>query len=209
MESIRAGLVLNLKESVTPEVIAERDGALVQRAYAAWKNIPELILLGSKAAPRLPIFSFMIRHPSGYFLHHNFICALLNDLYGIQARGGCACAGPYAQDLLGMDSQMAERYENILMEDGRLDRTHLRRKEEHSSYEILRPGFSRLNLAYFASDAEVNFILNAVAAVAKNGWMMLPYYRMNAETGEWHHISQLVSTHALMIQFKIASILTF
>jgi len=192
-ESIRAGLVLNLKESVTAEAIVERDRALVQRAYAAWEHVPELILLGSQEAPRLPIFSFMIRHPSGYFLHYNFVCALLNDLYGIQARGGCVCAGPYAQNLLGMDSQLAQQYENILMEDGRLDRTHLRRKEEHSSYEILRPGFIRLNLAYFASDTEIDFILNAVTAVAKNGWIMLPFYRMNAETGEWHHHSQLVS----------------
>ena len=73
------------------------------------------------------------------------------------------------------------------------NRTHLRRKEEHSCYEILRPGFARLNLPYFASDSEVDFIINAVIAVAKNGWTMLPYYQMNAETGEWHHHTQLVS----------------
>jgi hypothetical protein len=75
-----------------------------------------------------------------------------------------------------------------------LDRTHLRRKEEHSCYEILRPGFARLNLPYFASDSEVEFIINAVIAVAKNGWTMLPHYQMNAETGEWHHHTQLVSS---------------
>ena len=34
------------------------------------------------------------------FLHYNFVSALLNDLYGIQARGGCQCAGPYGQTLL-------------------------------------------------------------------------------------------------------------
>ena len=40
----------------------------------------------------------LIHHPdSGKILHHNFVSVLLNDLYGIQARGGCACAGPYAQ----------------------------------------------------------------------------------------------------------------
>jgi len=198
VESIRAGLVLNLKESVTSEAIMDRDHALVQRAFAKWQNIPELLVLGSQQAPRLPIFSFMIRHPSGFFLHHNFICSLLNDLYGIQARGGCACAGPYAQDLLGIDPELAQRYEDILMEDGRLDRTHLRRKEEHSSYEILRPGFSRLNLAYFASDSEVDFVLSAVADIAKNGWIMLPFYRLNAETGEWHHYSQLVRISAII-----------
>ncbi len=51
--------------------------------------------------PRLPILSFMIKHGSSFFLHYNFVGALLNDLFGIQSRGGCACAGPYAQHLLG------------------------------------------------------------------------------------------------------------
>ena len=49
-------------------------------------------------ARRLPIFSLLVNHEdSGRIVHHNFISVLLNDLYGIQARGGCACAGPYAQ----------------------------------------------------------------------------------------------------------------
>ena len=194
VESIRAGLVLKLKENVTAEWIMEREEVLVQRAYSKWENVPEIIVLGSTRAPRLAIFSFMVRNKnSGYFLHHNFICALLNDMYGIQARGGCACAGPYAQDLLGIDEILAHRYQNILVEDSRLDRTHLRRKEEHSCYEILRPGFARLNLPYFASDSEIDFIIDAVIAVAQNGWALLPYYQMNAETGEWHHHTQLVS----------------
>ncbi|KZS11051.1 putative Cytoplasmic tRNA 2-thiolation protein 1 [Daphnia magna] len=192
VESIRAGLVLKLKESVTPEWIMAREDTLVQLAYANWEDIPELILLGSTKAPRLAVFSFMVRHlTSGYYLHHNFVCALLNDVYGIQARGGCACAGPYAQDLLGIDESLAHRYQEILVEDSRLDRTHLRRKEEHSCYEILRPGFARLNLPYFASDSEISFIINAVICVAKNGWKLLPYYQMNSETGEWHHHTQL------------------
>ncbi|VEL39477.1 unnamed protein product [Protopolystoma xenopodis] len=49
------------------------------------------------------------------FLHHNFVCSLLNDLFGIQARGGCACAGPYALDLLGISETMAHLYENVVV----------------------------------------------------------------------------------------------
>ena len=40
------------------------------------------------------IVSFVVKAPSGRFLHHNFVVALLNDLFGIQSRGGCSCAGP-------------------------------------------------------------------------------------------------------------------
>ena len=63
-----------------------------------WKTIPNLIILGDSPAERLPIFSFVILHQeSGRLLHHNFICTILNDVFGIQSRGGCACAGPYAE----------------------------------------------------------------------------------------------------------------
>ena len=80
----------------------------------------------------------------GLYLHHNYVCALLNDLYGVQARGGCACAGPYAQRLLGMDQDMAKDFEALLVEDDRLDREHLRRGHaEYSSLEVMRPGLSR------------------------------------------------------------------
>jgi len=82
------------------------------------RTIPELILLGSSSqnVKRLPIFSFMVRHPRGTFLHHNFVCAVLNDVFGIQARGGCACTGRYAHDLMGIDRELAKEYENVLLE---------------------------------------------------------------------------------------------
>ena len=67
-------------------------------ARSAWSDIPELVLLGCRDIPHLAIFSFLIRHQeSNLFLHYNYTAALLNDLFGIQSRGGCACAGPYAQ----------------------------------------------------------------------------------------------------------------
>lgn len=82
------------------------------------RTIPELILLGSGSqnVKRLPIFSFMVRHPRGTFLHHNFVCAVLNDVFGIQARGGCACAGRYAHDLMGIDQELAKEYQKALTE---------------------------------------------------------------------------------------------
>ncbi|XP_033110209.1 uncharacterized protein LOC117111409 [Anneissia japonica] len=184
--AIRAGMVFQLKEAVGADVITQKEHQLSKRALAAWKTCKNLVLLGNKSCTRLPIFSFLIRHPTTrQFLHHNFICAVLNDVFGIQARGGCACAGPYAQDLLGIDEKLAKEIESLLLEDSRLDRTHLRRYQEYSEREILRPGFSRINLPYFMSDAAVDFVVSAVAMVADEGWKLLPQYMFNPETGEW------------------------
>jgi selenocysteine lyase/cysteine desulfurase len=100
VESIRAGLVVALKQAVGTDLIQDRERRLLHRALARWRANPNLELLGNLEAPRLPIVSFRVRHGDRY-LHHELVVALLNDLFGIQARGGCSCAGPYGHRLLG------------------------------------------------------------------------------------------------------------
>merc|ERR1711962_372069 len=94
---------------------------------------------------------------------------------------------------MGLDEKLAQEYESLLVEDTRLDRTHLRRRmQENSDVEVLRPGFVRLNLPYTASDDDVDFILKSVAIVCTEGWKLLPQYNFNPETGEWKHFTNLV-----------------
>ncbi|RZF37598.1 hypothetical protein LSTR_LSTR003163 [Laodelphax striatellus] len=197
-------LVTNLSGCPNPGVLVSKKGLFknpvpngcgggtvffVRLVLSHLRNIPEVLVLGNSSphSRRLAVFSFLVRHPRGTFLHHNFVCAVLNDVFGVQARGGCACAGPYAQDLMGIDHDLAAEYEDVLMEDSRLDRRQLRRKEEHSAFEMLRPGFTRISLPYFMSDAEVTYVLEAVKMVATEGWKLLPQYLLNPETGEWRH----------------------
>ena len=88
-------------------------------ARSVWSDVPELRVLGGFDLHRLPIFSFVIRAgPKGRLLHHNFVTALLNDVFGIQSRPGCACAGPYAMDLLGIDESTARSFEESLVGSG-------------------------------------------------------------------------------------------
>jgi|MDSW01.2.fsa_nt_gb tRNA 2-thiocytidine biosynthesis protein TtcA len=131
---------------------------------------------------RLPIISFLIRCPAdskgcSRFLHTSFVCALLNDVFGIQTRGGCACAGPYALHLLGIDDAKSFALEKILLEQT----------------EVMRPGFVRLSLTYFTSRAEVDYTLAALQAVANHGWRLLPLYRLDAKSGIWRHKARVKS----------------
>ncbi|EZA53975.1 tRNA 2-thiocytidine biosynthesis protein TtcA [Ooceraea biroi] len=182
VESIRCGLAAQLKENVTPRAIVARQDKISRQVLAHVRTIPELILLGSSSqnVKRLPIFSFMVRHPRGTFLHHNFVCAVLNDVFGIQARGGCACTGRYAHDLMGIDRELAKEYESILLEGQR-------NGTEETTAEGLRPGFARLSFPYFMSETEVAFVLEALKMVATEGWKLLPQYVLNPDTGEWRH----------------------
>ncbi|XP_017891306.1 uncharacterized protein LOC108631698 [Ceratina calcarata] len=183
VETIRCGLAVQLKENVTPRAIVARQDKISRQVLAHVRTIPELILLGSGSQniKRLPIFSFMVRHPRGTFLHHNFVCAVLNDVFGIQARGGCACAGRYAHDLMGIDQELAKEYQEALVEGERNS------ENEETNAEGLRPGFAKLSFPYFMSEAEVAFVLEALKMVATEGWKLLPQYVLNPDTGEWRH----------------------
>ena len=123
VESVRAGLVMKLKQSVGVEFIMTREELLRQRFVKRFENNENLLILGPSSSSQLAVFSFLVRAGgSGLYLHHNFVVALLNDLFGIQARGGCACAGPLMQSLLGLNRELVRNYEAVLVEDERLDR---------------------------------------------------------------------------------------
>ena len=171
VDSIRAGLVFQLKEAVGLETIRAHEEYYLRRAVEAWEAEPAIEILGNVAAERLSIVSFVVRAPSGRYLHHNFVVAVLNDLFGIQARGGCSCAGPYGHRLLGID----------------IDRSHEFEREIAGGCEGIKPGWVRVNFNYFISETVFDYIVEAVALVAREGWRLLPDYRFEPETGLWRH----------------------
>ena len=109
IESIRAGLVVGLKQAVGTDLIAAREERLWRHVLRRWADSPGIEILGSRQAARLSIVSFRIRHGVD-FLHHNFVVAVLNDLFGIQARGGCSFAGPYGHRLLAIGAALSARF---------------------------------------------------------------------------------------------------
>ena len=139
LESIRAGLVFQLKQAVGVPAIREREESFVRRAIASWRDNPRIEILGNLDAPRLSIVSFMIRGEDGRHLHHNFVVAVLSDLFGIQARGGCSCAGPYGHRLLGIDRERSRELDRVAV---------------GGEYGI-KPGWARLGFNYFISEADV------------------------------------------------------
>jgi selenocysteine lyase/cysteine desulfurase len=170
VESIRAGLAFALKDAVGTEVIKASEERLWQRAIERWSSHPNIEVLGNPRARRLSIVSLRIRHGERY-LHHNFVVALLNDLFGIQARGGCSCAGPYGHRLLAIDQARSAAFEN----------------EIERGCEGIKPGWTRINFHYFISDVVADFLIDAVAVIASDGYRLLPDYRFDADSGLWRH----------------------
>lgn len=102
--------------------------------------------------------------------------ALLNDLFGIQARGGCSCAGPYGHRLLGIDAEHSDAI----------------RDEIGQGCAGIRPGWTRMNFNYFISDTVADYLVDAVDLVATHGHRLLTDYRFDAHTGLWRHRRPMV-----------------
>jgi selenocysteine lyase/cysteine desulfurase len=186
VESIRAGLVFQLKDAVGVDVIRAHEHRFIRRAIDRWAAHPNIEILGNLDAERLSILSFVVRRPGGKYLHHNFVVALLNDLFGIQSRGGCSCAGPYGHRLLGIDIERSHRFEREIV----------------NGCEGIKPGWVRVSFNYFISEPVFEHILAAVDFVATHGWALLPEYRFDPYTGLWRHRGGVVEPPLRLTDLK-------
>jgi selenocysteine lyase/cysteine desulfurase len=147
---IRAALAFLVKDAIGMETMQRRNGELAAGAIAAWSGVERLELLGSPTAPRLPIFAVRMRDGRGGHIHQQLVTRMLSDRFGIQARGGCACAGPYVHRLLGIGPAESDRMRQAIL----------------AGDEIAKPGFTRLNFSVLLSEEKVAFILDSVARLA-------------------------------------------
>lgn len=148
---IRAALAFMIKDAVGQGRIEDSEHRYNRMALDAWGDHPRLHLLGTDKPHRLPIFSFLVRDGNGRIVDEQLFTRLLSGLYGIQARGGCACAGPYGHRLLGIGRDLSEHLRaEILAGDTRR-----------------KPGFVRLNFSYMMDEPTVRYILDSVMELAE------------------------------------------
>lgn len=170
VEAVRAGLVFKLQQDIGLAAIEAREREFRLRALERWAQNPRIEVLGGAANDSLAIFSLRIKH-GAKDLHYGFVVALLNDLFGIQARGGCSCAGPYGHQLLGLSMQTSRAIES----------------EIRRGHMILRPGWVRLNFNYFIDEATFEYLLRAVELIADHGAGLLPYYEFDTGSATWRY----------------------
>lgn len=170
VESVRAGMAFALKDQVGADTIEAREDHWLARAFARWSENPNIQILGGTEAERVSIVSLHLLH-DGKPLHHGFVVALLNDLFGIQVRGGCSCAGPYGHHLLHLTDEQSTAIEKLVSE----------------GESILKPGWVRLNFNYFLDVETVDYLIDAIDLIAEHGYRMLPFYQYDASHGVWRY----------------------
>lgn len=167
---IRAGLAFLVKDAIGQAFMDRRHEELRQRAVAVWSKNPNIQIMGNPdATRRLPIFSLRIRDPKGGMVHQQLFTRMLSDIHGIQARGGCACAGPYAHRLLGIGPEQSETLRDAIL----------------AGEEVQKPGWTRLNFSALIDDAKADFIIASVDALAADPYPMIEAYRADEATARF------------------------
>jgi hypothetical protein len=164
--------VFQVKDAVGTDVIHAREYEYARRALHSWGQDDNIEILGNPDPDsRVGIISFNVRNSGGRYLHHKFLTVLLNDLFGIQSRAGCSCAGPYGHRLLEIDEATSEKYREAV-------------QQGHCG---LKPGWCRVGLHWVMDDAEANYVIDAVHFLAREGHHFLRLYDFDLATGTWVH----------------------
>lgn len=166
LQAIKTALAIELKMQMGVDYIRKREQEMVGRAFPLFRSIPGLHLLADHTEKRLGIFSFYLDN-----LHYNLVVKILNDRFGIQSRGGCACAGTYGHFLLDVSYDRSRQITERI--------THGDLSE--------KPGWIRISLHPTMTDAELEFIAEAIRQTARYGSEWSEEYVYNNRTNEFRH----------------------
>ena len=183
LQAFRAALAMELKEMMGVSQIMQREEELVEITMKGLHDIPGIKVLAGKTTHRLGIISFY--HTD---IHFNLIVKLLSDRFGIQARGGCACAGTYGHFLLEVS----------------YDRSHqITEKINHGDLSE-KPGWVRISLHPVVTDRELHYFIDALKEIVSNHAEWRKDYNYNPQKNEFEHRSITgVSTDWIQEWFKL------
>ena len=166
LQSIRASLAIKLKEEMGVENILQREKELVTKIFRGLKEIPHLHILAENIEERLGAISFYVDN-----IHYNLIVKILNDRFGVQVRGGCSCAGTYGHYLLHVTPQMSK---------------HITQQIDHGDLSE-KPGWVRMSIHPTMTEAEIDFIVNAIKEIVKNIDSWKKDYLYDSHKNEYYH----------------------
>jgi selenocysteine lyase/cysteine desulfurase len=171
---IRAALVFLVKEAIGQQAMNERNAMWRARALAAWQDNPAIEILGNENADHvLPVFSFRVRDlQHGGYIHQQLITRMLSDVFGVQVRGGCACAGPYAHRLLGIEREQSEAMRVSIL----------------AGEELKKPGWTRLNFSVLLTEEKADKIIHAVDELARHPYPFADQYSCDESTARFKTI---------------------
>jgi selenocysteine lyase/cysteine desulfurase len=164
LQGIKAAMCVKLKEEMGVENMLRREEEILDIIFDRLSKLQHVGVLEGQIKERLGVVAFIVRGA-----HYNLIVRMLNDRFGIQTRGGCSCAGTYGHKLLNVD---APRSYEIL-------------RSIRAGHLLCKPGWVRLSVHPTMTNAEINFIMDAVEATASHYHEWMKDYTYDAASNEY------------------------
>ena len=182
LQSIKTALCFELKDQMGLENIKLREEEMLDLAFEGLDKIPGLKILADNIRKRLGVISFYVEE-----IHYNLIVRILNDKYGIQTRGGCACAGTYGHFLLEVSYDKSQEITNKI-NDGDLSD---------------KPGWVRWSLHPTMTNTEINLMISALNDIVKNIEIYKKDYTHDKRTNVYWHKNEKSDTALLNSWFLL------
>ncbi|MBN2856849.1 MAG: aminotransferase class V-fold PLP-dependent enzyme [Candidatus Delongbacteria bacterium] len=172
LQTIKTAFAMEVKSKIGIKAIEFAEDRNKKLFFDHFTGHEKIVIIGDPdPEKRIPIISFNIRHKDR-FLHPRLVTRLLSDLFGIQSRAGCSCAGPYGHRLLHIDNDTSQKYRNLIVNEG---------------MSGIKPGWVRVNLHYVFTEDDIRFIIRAIEFIAQYGERFLDLYRFDPHSAEWKH----------------------
>lgn len=166
IQAIRIAYAIKVKDQMDTKLIAQREEELVTRAFNGLTKIKGIHILADNIRDRLGVISFWFEH-----IHFNLVVKLMNDRYGIQVRGGCACAGTYGHFLLNVSPKESH---------------HIVERITSGDLSI-KPGFVRISLHPTMMNKELDYIMSALKDIIDNHEEWGKDYNYDKHSNEFTH----------------------
>lgn len=125
-----------------------------------------IIRCANSNGPSLPYLSILFFHPhTEWGIHHGFVVALLQDLFGIYALPH----NMHVEHLPEMPNLEAQRSMHSLLVDFPASQFQQER--------IMNVGCVHFSLMFFMRDIDLDFLTSSVLFIAEHGWRLMPFYR--------------------------------
>ncbi|MDP4261399.1 MAG: aminotransferase class V-fold PLP-dependent enzyme [Bacteroidota bacterium] len=164
LQGIKAAMCVRLKEEMGVENMLKREEEMLEVIFARFSKMKNVEVLEGNSKKRLGVVSFIVNGA-----HYNLIVKILNDRFGIQTRGGCSCAGTYGHMLLHVGERRSYEILNLI----------------RSGDLLCKPGWIRLSVHPTMTNAEIEFIMEAIELTASHFREWMKDYTYNAESNEY------------------------
>lgn len=147
LQTLKTALAIQLKEEMGVDRIRQREAKLNEHFFKRLSEMPDVEVLSGSHTERLSIFSVIVKGRD-----YRDVVRELSQTYGIETRGGCACAGTYGHHLLNIDYCTSHEITD------QLDDAHQQNK----------PGWVRISFHPSMTIGDIDRIADALQSLVKS-----------------------------------------